>query len=145
MDPNLFSFIVWSWSAWRNDVAVSGSRHRWVRDSRHVHERPLRQHGGLLPLWVYGWDGSGPGWTGLCWWVNVMLCFRSYWNRHPHSVSPRFSLAFSEGSLRLHRVLFFMLRFPLNTCTGVHVPLLPNCDWTKSFFQVTESSEWAYC
>ena len=52
---------------------MSVSRYRWVWDSRHVYERPLRQHGGVLPLRVYGRDGSGPGWTRLCWWVSVLF------------------------------------------------------------------------
>lgn len=60
-------------SVWRHYSVVSVSRHWWVWDSRHVYERTLRQHGGIFPLWVYGWDGGGPGWTGLCRWVNLAV------------------------------------------------------------------------
>lgn len=60
-------------NVWRNHFAASVSRHWRVRDSRHVYEWPLPQHGGIFPLWVYGWDGGGPGRTGLCRWVNGAL------------------------------------------------------------------------
>lgn len=63
-------YIVWYRYIQKCFFLVSICRHRWMWDSGHVHERPLCQHWGILPLWVYGRDGSGPGWTGLCWWVH---------------------------------------------------------------------------
>lgn len=54
-------------------------RHWWVWDSWDVHERPLCEHRGVFPLWVYGRDGSGPRWTCLCWWVTIRHTLKFSW------------------------------------------------------------------
>ena len=40
-------------------------RHRRVSDARHLHERPLHQLGGLLPLRVPAWPGHRRGWESV--------------------------------------------------------------------------------
>lgn len=66
-------------------------RYRWVSDTWHLHERPLHQLWGLLPLRVPTRPGCRCGWSSVCGHTHADYLLRCYQDGHVLTPVPRCS------------------------------------------------------